>query len=219
MTDDEAVRRCQEGDREAFRHLVEAYKSPMYGTALLMTGNPALAEEHVQDALLNAWRGIRRFQRGRPVKPWLMRILVNAVVSQQRRRSFTTVSLDESLPVGAPGDDTETVENRQVLREALSQLQFNSETRRYVANRPGGWRCEGRGSSSHAVDIFEAMRLVELDARPSCDLRASWRTIGEVAGNDRHGCVGDDSALFAAADDMVEATERKASCRRADAER
>ncbi|MXW36466.1 MAG: RNA polymerase sigma factor [Chloroflexi bacterium] len=122
MTDDEAVRRCQEGDREAFRHLVEAYKSPMYGTALLMTGNPALAEEHVQDALLNAWRGIRRFQRGRPVKPWLMRILVNAVVSQQRRRSFTTVSLDESLPVGAPGDDTETVENRQVLREALSQL-------------------------------------------------------------------------------------------------
>ena len=122
MTDDEAVRRCQEGDRDAFRHLVEAYKSPMYGTALLMTGNPALAEEHVQDALLNAWRGIRRFQRGRPVKPWLMRILVNAVVSQQRRRSLTTVSLDESLPIGAPEDDTETVENRQVLREALSQL-------------------------------------------------------------------------------------------------
>ena len=122
MTDDEAVRLCQEGDREAFRHLVEAYKSPMYGTALLMTGNPALAEEHVQEALLNAWRGIRRFQRGRPVKPWLMRILVNAVVSQQRRRSFPTVSLDESLPVGAPGDDTETVENREVLRQALSQL-------------------------------------------------------------------------------------------------
>lgn len=122
MTDDDAVRRCQEGDREAFRHLVEAYKSPMYGTALLMTSNPALAEEHVQEALLNAWRGIRRFQLGRPVKPWLMRILVNVVVSQQRRRSFQTVSLDESLPIGAPGDDTETIENRQVLRQALSQL-------------------------------------------------------------------------------------------------
>ena len=122
MTDDEAIRRCQEGDREAFRHLVETYKNPMYGTALLMTGNPALAEEHVQDALLNAWRGIRRFQRGRPVKPWLMRILVNAVVSQQRRRSLSTVSLDESLPIGAPGDEAEAVENRELLRQALDQL-------------------------------------------------------------------------------------------------
>ena len=122
MTDDEAIRRCQEGDREAFRHLVETYKNPMYGTALLMTGNPALAEEHVQDALLNAWRGIRRFQRGRPVKPWLMRILVNSVVSQQRRRSLSTVSLDESLPIGAPGDEAEAVENREVLRQALDQL-------------------------------------------------------------------------------------------------
>ena len=122
MTDDEAIRRCQEGDREAFRHLVETYKHPLYGTALLMTSNPALAEEHVQEALLNAWRGIRRFQRGRPVKPWLMRILVNVVVSQQRRRSLTTVSLDESLPIGAPGDEAEAIVNREVLRQALDQL-------------------------------------------------------------------------------------------------
>ena len=103
-------------------------------------------------------------------------------------------------------------------REAFSQLQFNSETRRYVAHRPGGWRCEGTGNTSQAVVVFEAMRFVELEAQPSCDLRASWRTIGGVAGTDRHGCVGDDNALFAAADQMVEATERKASCRRADAE-
>ena len=103
-------------------------------------------------------------------------------------------------------------------REAFSRLEFNSETRRYVANRPGGWQCEGRGSSSQAVVVFEAMQTMELTARPSCDLRASWRTIGEATGLDKHGCVGNDNALFAAADNMVEATERKASCRRADAE-
>ena len=103
-------------------------------------------------------------------------------------------------------------------REAFSQLQFNSETRRYVANRPGGWRCEGIGTTSQAVVVFEAMRTVEPEADPSCDLRASWRTIGEATGMDKHGCVGNDNALFAAADNMVEATERKASCRRADAQ-
>ena len=125
MTDDEAVLQCQNGDREAFRHLVEQYKNPLYGTAFLMTGNPAQAEEHVQEAFLLAWRGIKTFQRGRPVKPWLMRILVNAVLTQQRRRSLQTVPLEESAPVGAPSsgaDSIEASEDREAVRQALAQL-------------------------------------------------------------------------------------------------
>ena len=122
MTDDEAVRRCQDGDRDAFRHLVEAYKNPLYGTAVLMTGNPALAEEHVQEALLNAWRGIRGFQRGRPFKPWLIRILVNDVLSGQRRRALRTVPLEDSPELGAGSDEAEAIANRETLRQALDQL-------------------------------------------------------------------------------------------------
>ena len=122
MTDDEAVRRCQDGDRDAFRHLVEAYKNPLYGTAVLMTGNPAIAEEHVQEALLNAWRGIRGFQRGRPFKPWLIRILVNDVLSRQRRRALRTVPLEDSPEPGSGSDEAEAIANRETLRQALDQL-------------------------------------------------------------------------------------------------
>lgn len=121
-TDDEAIRLCQDGDRDAFRYLVEAYKHPLYGTAVLMTGNPALAEEHVQEALLNAWRGIRSFRRGRPFKPWLMRILVNDVLSGQRRRALRTVPLDESPEPRAASDEAEAITNRETLRQALDQL-------------------------------------------------------------------------------------------------
>ena len=64
MTEDEAVLLCQNGDREAFRYLVEQYKNQLFGTAYLMTGNAAHAEEHVQEAFLLAWRGIRTFRRG-----------------------------------------------------------------------------------------------------------------------------------------------------------
>ena len=32
MNDEEAVLRCQDGDREAFRHLVESYEDVLYGT-------------------------------------------------------------------------------------------------------------------------------------------------------------------------------------------
>ena len=80
MNDEEAVRRCQDGDREAFRHLVDRYKDLLYGTACLMTGNTSIAEEHVQKALISAWRGMSSFRIGRPLKPWLVRILVNTVM-------------------------------------------------------------------------------------------------------------------------------------------
>lgn len=121
-TDDEAVRRCQAGDHDAFRHLVEQYKHPLFGTAVLMTGDAAVAEEHVQEALLRAWRAIGTFERGRPFKPWVMRILVNEVLSGRRRRQLRMAPLDESLPVREPSDETALVEDREVLREALAQL-------------------------------------------------------------------------------------------------
>ena len=127
MTDQEAILRCQDGDREAFRHLVDQYKDVLFGTAVLMTGNRAVAEEQVQEALLSAWRGIKGFRLGSPVKPWLVRILVNAVLSQQRRRVLPTVNLDDGLDSPDPGmtDPAATLdalEDRLVLRRAIANL-------------------------------------------------------------------------------------------------
>ncbi len=128
MTDNEAILRCQDGDRDAFRHLVEQYKDVLFGTAVLMTGNRAIAEEQVQEALLSAWRGIRGFRRGNPVKPWLLRILVNAVLAQQRRRTIQTVRLNDSGPEEPdygnldPAETLDALENRLALRRAIAGL-------------------------------------------------------------------------------------------------
>ena len=62
MTEDEAVQRCQHGDRDAFRYLVERHQNVVLGTAYNMTGNRALAEELAQEAFLSAWKGIRGVQ-------------------------------------------------------------------------------------------------------------------------------------------------------------
>ena len=128
MTDNEAIMRCQNGDRDAFRFLVERYKDVLFGTAVLMTGNRALAEEQVQEALLSAWRGIRGFRLGRPLKPWLLRILVNSVLSHQRRRVLTTVNLDGNGPdmpeaiAPDPAESLYALENRLALRRAIAGL-------------------------------------------------------------------------------------------------
>ena len=125
MNDNEAILRCQGGDREAFRHLVERYKDALFGTAVLMTGNRATAEEQVQEALLSAWRGVRGFQPGRPVKPWLMRILVNAILGQRRKRTVSTTPMD--------GDAAETVSDVPDPTETLSGLEERLSLRRAIA--------------------------------------------------------------------------------------
>ena len=125
MTDEQAIRLCQDGDRDAFRHLVERYKDTLYGTAFLMTGDRTVAEDHVQEAFLSAWRGIRRFRIGRPFKPWVVRVLVNAVVSHRRRRSFPTAPLDEADRTEAPSDVVESVmagTRHEMVRRALRRL-------------------------------------------------------------------------------------------------
>ena len=139
MTDNEAIERCQDGDREAFRHLVERYKDVLFGTAVLMTGNRAIAEELVQEALLSAWRGVRTFRRGSPVKPWVLRILVNSVLSERRKRFIPTVYLENDghdEPDAGVADSAETMdalENRLVLRRGIQGL--SPEHRQVVALR------------------------------------------------------------------------------------
>ena len=136
MTDEQAVLRCQDGEREAFRHLVERYQDVLYGTAVLMTGDRAQAEEHVQEAFLAAWRGMPGFHGERPVKPWLMRILVNTVMSQRRRRVVSTVSLEyesEAEDAARPAEEIEAQHDRLVIRQALEVL--NPEQRQVVVLR------------------------------------------------------------------------------------
>ena len=114
-----------------------------------------------------------------------------------------------------------TLESGDRHRRPFSTLTFTfdpqMETRDYEALRPGGWFCRGRGHEQHALDLLYSLRDVDDDQRPSegCGRRASWTIEGEAAVTGR--CADDGHAfatLFATADDMIETTERRSSCRR-----
>ena len=116
---------CQNGNRDAFHHLVEQYKDTLYGTAVLMTGNRSSADDQVQEAFLSAWRGIGKFRGGSPFKPWLVRILVNGILTQRRRRTVPTEPLDETDPMDDSPDIVESVDakrKRQMVRQAIGVL-------------------------------------------------------------------------------------------------
>ena len=73
MGEEDAIRRCQNGDREAFRFVVDHYGRVLFGTAYMMTRDRPLSEDLAQEALLLAWRNIASFEIGTNLKAWLLR--------------------------------------------------------------------------------------------------------------------------------------------------
>jgi len=127
--EDEIIKRCQKGESEAFRWLVEGYGDLAYRMAYLMTNDRQLAEEIIQDGLLDAWRGIKGFKVGYPFKPWFLKIVVNRCRMEKRRRVEPTIPLErveaKRVATDAPSAD-ETVasgESRQLVREAIASLE------------------------------------------------------------------------------------------------
>ena len=94
------VQLAQQGDEEAFAHLVALYQKPIYNLTLRMTGRPEDAEELTQTAFLNAWRGLPRFQAEASFFTWLYRLAKNASIDFLRHESrryqvLNTTSLDD----------------------------------------------------------------------------------------------------------------------------
>ena len=136
-TESELVRRAQQGDEEAFAALVEQNQSRIYNLALRMTGNPDDAAELAQEAFLNAWRGLSKFQGGSSFATWLYRLTSNACIDFLRREKrrgggmSMTISLDDDdeerqveLPDlrYSPEAEAQRSEVRQALRDGLKSL-------------------------------------------------------------------------------------------------
>jgi RNA polymerase sigma-70 factor (ECF subfamily) len=76
----QAIQQLKNGDISGLEFLVACYQVKAVRTAYLITRDPGLAEDIVQDSFLQAYRSIRGFDSARSFEPWFMRSVVNASV-------------------------------------------------------------------------------------------------------------------------------------------
>ena len=127
----QAIEAARRGDQRAFRRLVDAHSRALHGVCYRILGDATAAEDAVQDALVNAFRGLDRFDGRAQFSTWLHRIAVNAAIGALRQRR-PELSLDddddgtpmpgESLPAHDPVEQAHGAEITRRLGVALATL-------------------------------------------------------------------------------------------------
>jgi RNA polymerase sigma-70 factor (ECF subfamily) len=125
------IRRVQAGDREAFEPLARAYQATALRVARALVGDPADAEDAVQEALLRLFRSIHRLDPQRDPLGWIYRLTVHACWDLLGRRGKQSRVVEELRnqdppatwgPVGGPAVEIDAGRKREALRAALQVL-------------------------------------------------------------------------------------------------
>jgi RNA polymerase sigma-70 factor, ECF subfamily len=169
------------GDQHAFRRLVEMHARGLYPVCVRILGDPALAEDAVQETLINAHRALGRFDGRSSFGTWLHRIAVNAALGIRRARHAereAPVDGEENAPAAALADSApgpaELASGAQLggnlahALEALTTLERTAFVLRHLEQYPLEDIAHALESNVNACKqaIFRAVRKLRVALAP-----------------------------------------------------
>lgn len=123
----DVIRRCREGDEQAFAQLVDHFKHLVYGLVGRTVLDRSQTDDLAQEVFIRVYRGLPHFRGESRLSTWIYRITFN--VCQQDRQQRPALSLDEARERGvrqaepAARDRAFTdLEVRERLDKALARL-------------------------------------------------------------------------------------------------
>lgn len=120
MTDEELVDRVKNGDKAAYRQLVERYQLSVFTNIVRMVKQRELAEDLAQETFLQAYRALPGFDGRARFSTWLYRIARNKVIDWTRSRAKKEQSSELELQDVYKSDSS--VEEEVVTRDTSNHL-------------------------------------------------------------------------------------------------
>lgn len=137
----------KEGDRTAFKWLVDRWQNMVYNTALGMLQNEQDAEDTAQEVFIQVFESIGSFKGDAKLSTWIYRITVakslDAIRKKKRKKRFAFIQslyndrdelVNDPPDFVHPGVKAERREEAKVLFKAIQQLPDNQKTA-FVLNK------------------------------------------------------------------------------------
>lgn len=125
-----------DGEGEVLEVLIFRHLKPVYGFIFNFVKDAGVAEDLTQEVFIKAWRGLKKFDRGKSFKPWIFKIARNAAIDFLRKKKAIPFSefdsedgknimletINDSAPL--PGEIFDRENLARELEEAVEKLSY-----------------------------------------------------------------------------------------------
>lgn len=135
------IKKCTQGDIDAFEELIVKYEKTTYNIALRMLRNKDDAMDISQEAFIKVFKSIKTFNFESSFSTWLYRIVTNTCLDFLRKNSNTSLSIDSPIntedgeiqrDIPDISNNTEEIFEKQLTKElvhrAINKLDENHKT-------------------------------------------------------------------------------------------
>ncbi|NJK96994.1 MAG: RNA polymerase sigma factor [Bacteroidetes bacterium] len=143
MTDEEIIKQILQGNRDAYRFLVEKHQSMIFRTCMGFLHDKDETEDLTQEVFIQAFQSLQKFKGSSSFSTWLYRIAVNASLNKIRKAKKSSLfqrlgffhGNDQMKTFDIPIPENEIPENaflldeqKQMVQSALNSLPENQRT-------------------------------------------------------------------------------------------
>ena len=126
--DPDVVRRAQEGERDAFDHLIGACGERLRRVAYSILRDRGLADDATQHTLLAIWQDLPKLRDRSRFEAWSYRLLVRACHAEARRSRRWIPAIGDPQPSPAIDPDLHRVVERDQLERGFRRLSVEQRT-------------------------------------------------------------------------------------------
>ncbi len=133
MQEIQLIEKCKSGDGEAYRRLMNGYRTKLFGYLWRFSDSQYTAEELFQETLIKAWKGIKKYNEQQKFSAWLFTIAHNTAMDGLRSRKIknTFTNLDEvnyNQSSNNPVDEIIMKETVEIINSSINTLSQKQKT-------------------------------------------------------------------------------------------
>jgi RNA polymerase sigma-70 factor (ECF subfamily) len=126
LGDIELIKAFQGGNSDALSHLLKRRKTWLYNVAKRAVSDPQIAEDGLQEALVQIWKGAKEFRGESQVTTWMYQIVFRCcidVVRKENVRKTEALPEDSENLIGSSTGFESQIADKLLIHGALAELE------------------------------------------------------------------------------------------------